>query len=84
MAVNVSKELTVEIKKLLRSLGLLVLFLVVVFGVNLLVDPANLASDRYAQQAAEIMASCCTGRAKGAQVIIAPKRRVRERPSIWR
>lgn len=52
-----SKELKVEIKKLLRSLGLLVLFLVVVFGVNLLVDPANLASDRYAQQAAEIMAS---------------------------
>lgn len=52
-----SKELKVEIKKLLRSLGLLVLFLIVVFGVNLLIDPANILNRKYAGEAAKIMAN---------------------------
>lgn len=46
-----------EIKKLLRSLGLLALFLAMVFGINLTVDPAHIASDRYAAEAAQIMAA---------------------------
>ena len=45
-----------EIKKLLRSLGLLVLFLAVVFGINLAVDPANILNRKYAGEAAKIMA----------------------------
>ena len=45
-----------EIKKLLRSLGLLALFLVVVFGINLMADPANILNRKYAGEAAKIMA----------------------------
>ncbi len=45
-----------QTKKLLRSLGLLALFLVVVFAVNILVDPANISNRKYARQAAQIMA----------------------------
>lgn len=45
-----------QTKKLLRSLGLLALFLAVVFAVNILVDPANITNRKYARQAAQIMA----------------------------
>ena len=44
-----------EIKKLLRSLGLLALFLAVVLGINLAVDPANILNRKYAGDAAAIM-----------------------------
>ena len=50
-----TREIAMEIKKLLRSLGLLALFLAVVFGINLTVDPANILNRKYAGEAARIL-----------------------------
>lgn len=46
-----------NIKKLIKSLLLLLPFIVIVWTVNIVVDPANLVASRYAKQVAEIMAS---------------------------
>lgn len=43
-------------KDLVKSLLLLALFLVVVYGTNVMVDPANIVNPKYARRAAAIMA----------------------------
>ncbi len=52
-----SNNIPNNIKKMIISLFLLLPFIVIVWTVNIVVDPANLVASRYAKQVAEIMAS---------------------------
>ena len=50
-------NLNADVKKAIKTLLLLAVFVIVVFATNIFVDPANIASDSYAREAAEIVAS---------------------------
>ncbi|MBR5252178.1 MAG: hypothetical protein IKV52_05090 [Oscillospiraceae bacterium] len=52
-----TNKLSNDIKKLIKTLCLLALFMAVIWGVSFAVDPANIATSGYARNVAEIMIS---------------------------